>query len=101
MMLAWLNEPVLAGDLHVPVESERAPRLKMLNRQMYGRAGSALLQKLERSLGVDACLNLWQVKTSVMHLPQDGGRDNGPLSLAQAIAFVPLGPDALIQAGLG
>ena len=68
MMLAWLNEPVLAGDLHVPVESERAPRLKMLKRQMYGRAGSALLQKLEQSLGVDACLNLWQVKTSVMHL---------------------------------
>ena len=30
-----------------------------------------------------------------------GGSDNGPLSLAQAIAFVPLGPDALIQAGLG
>ena len=40
----------------------------MLKRQMYGRAGSALLQKLEQSLGVDACLNLWQVKTSVMHL---------------------------------
>ena len=40
----------------------------MLKRQMYGRAGSALLQKLEQSLGVDACLNLWQVKTSVMYL---------------------------------
>jgi hypothetical protein len=73
IMLAWLNEPVLAGDLNVPVESERAPRLEILKRQMYGRTGSALLQKLEHSLGVDACLNLWQVKTSMMHLRRAEG----------------------------
>jgi hypothetical protein len=45
--------------------------------------------------------SLKAAKTSTTHLRGTLRSDNGPLSLAQARAFVPIAPDALIQAGLG
>jgi hypothetical protein len=45
-----------------------------------------------------ACCRCWPRSRT---LARRHSSDNGPLSLAQAIAFVPLSPDALIQAGLG
>jgi hypothetical protein len=66
---------------------------------MAARWPDAYQRELEQSLQVAAWLEHGEDFTDPS--PQEPRSDNGPLSLAQAIAFVPLGSDALIQAGLG